>query len=182
MNAATWQNDSATGTCRLPQPRHMPPLPPLHSGRTHTLHPGDVSCAENGDRLETLLGSCIAIILTDPRRTIGAMCHFVHSRPATSAARESTAHAGTALRKLYAMLRARGIEPTLCEAFVYGGGNMFPDIHTQGAVGDDNARWALDALARDGIKVLYHDVGGHSYRRVAWTVGSGMPDVVSVLV
>ena len=149
-------------------------------GVVHTLHPGDIACAERGDRLETLLGSCIAIVLTDPRRTIGAMCHFVHSKPAISTARESGAHAGTALRKLYALLRARGIEPRLCEAYVYGGGNMFPDLCTQSLVGDDNAHWALEALDHDGVKVLFQDVGGNSYRRVAWTVGPGCPQVVSV--
>jgi chemotaxis protein CheD len=49
------------------------------SQQIYTLHPGDVACGERGDRLETLLGSCVAIILTDPRRTIGAMCHIVHA-------------------------------------------------------------------------------------------------------
>ena len=41
-------------------------------GPLHTLHPGDVVCAERGDRMETLLGSCVAVVLTDPRRTVGA--------------------------------------------------------------------------------------------------------------
>ena len=51
--------------------------------KLHVLHPGDVVCAEQGEQLETLLGSCVAIVLTDPRRTVAVMCHFVHSRSAT---------------------------------------------------------------------------------------------------
>ena len=31
-----------------------------------------------GDRMKTLLGSCVAVILTDQRRTVGTMCHIVH--------------------------------------------------------------------------------------------------------
>ena len=56
--------------------------PPV--GLVHVLHPGDVACGERGERFETLLGSCVAIVLTDPRRTIGAMCHIVHAMPARS--------------------------------------------------------------------------------------------------
>jgi chemotaxis protein CheD len=31
-----------------------------------TLHPGDVVLGLRGDRLQTLLGSCVAVVLTDP--------------------------------------------------------------------------------------------------------------------
>lgn len=144
------------------------------------LHPGDVALAERGERLETLLGSCVAIVLTDPRRTVGVMCHIVHSKPPSSGAPPSTAYADAALDRMHALLRARGIEPRLCEAYVYGGGNMFPTLFEQGHVGDDNARWALDALAHDGVRVLFHDLGGNAYRRLAWTVGPDLPQVVAV--
>ena len=150
------------------------------AGTVHVLHPGDVVCADRGDRLETLLGSCVAIVLTDPRRTVGVMCHIVHSRPASSAARASGAHADVALAAMYTLLRARCIEPTQCEAYVYGGGNMFPGIFMQSHVGDDNTEWALDALADDGIPVLLNDVGGDTYRRLAWTVGPDLPQVIAI--
>jgi chemotaxis protein CheD len=150
------------------------------TGEVHVLHPGDVVCAERGDRMETLLGSCVAIILTDPRRTVGAMCHIVHSGPASSATSASGAHADVALATLYGLLRERGLEPTQCEAYVYGGGNMFPDIFMRTHVGDDNAQWVLAALAEDGVPVLIDDVGGNTYRRLAWTVGPGLPHVIAV--
>jgi len=148
-----------------------------------TLHPGDVACVDRGERLETLLGSCVAIVLTDPRRTVGAMCHIVHCRPALDeGACKSGAYADTALRSMYTLLRARGINPALCEAYVFGGGNMFPGLITNTHVGDSNARWALDALAADGVRVLFHDLGGSSYRRLAWTVGPTAPEVTAVAV
>jgi len=146
----------------------------------HTLHPGDVVCADRGARLETLLGSCVAIVLTDPRRTVGAMCHIVHSGRAVSSAQESGAYADVALRTMYTLLRARGINPVLCEAYVYGGGNMFPALFTQSHVGDQNSNWALDELAHDGVRVLLHDVGGTSYRRLGWTVGPDAPQVTAI--
>jgi chemotaxis protein CheD len=148
--------------------------------RVHVLHPGDVACASRGERLETLLGSCVAIVLTDPRRTVGAMCHIVHASRAVAGAAETGAYAHMALALMYAELQGRGITPRLCEAFVYGGGNMFPALVRDGHVGDANARWALDALAEDGIHVLLHDVGGNTYRRLNWTVGPEAPHVTAV--
>ena len=153
----------------------------------HTiLHPGDVACAHRGDRLETLLGSCVAIILTDPHRTIGAMCHIVHANKATTTARLSTCHASTALATMYRLIKNEGFAPHLCKAYVYGGGNMFPALtlsrRQQSHVGDANARWALQTLQHHGVEVIHQDVGGFAYRRVAWTIGAQAPQVAAVKV
>jgi chemotaxis protein CheD len=149
--------------------------------RVHTLHPGDVAVAERDDRLETLLGSCVAIILTDPRRTVAAMCHVVHARlPADGSQHGNTAFGDEAMAAMADGLIARGITPGLCEAYVVGGGNMFPDLVTEAPVGETNARWALDALARGGIAVVYQDLGGAAYRKLGWTVGPNAPDIVAV--
>lgn len=149
----------------------------------HTLHPGDVACGAQGDRFVTLLGSCIAVALCDPRRTVGAMCHIVHSTtsPARGVTRDS-AWGDVALDAMYTLLQARGIAPRLCQAYVFGGGNMFPDIFNERHVGASNARWTLQALAAAGVQVLHHDVGGNSYRRLSWTVGSAAPQVTAVAV
>jgi chemotaxis protein CheD len=150
--------------------------------QSYTLHPGDVVCCERGDRLETLLGSCVAIILTDPRRTIGAMCHIVHAGQSASSAPDNAAYADVALATMYQLLRERGIDPMQCEAYLYGGGNMFPGMVAHGHVGERNARWVCDALAEDGVRVLAQDLGGCAYRRLSWTVGMDAPQVTSVTV
>lgn len=149
---------------------------------THTLHPGDVACVTRGERLVTLLGSCVAVVMTDPRRTVGAMCHIVHTNTnalQTTTQRDS-AWGDVALDVMYGLLRERGITPQLCEAYVYGGGNMFPGQFGAGHVGECNAHWTLQALAADGVRVLHQDLGGHSYRKLAWTVGPGQPEVTAV--
>ena len=167
---------SAQAPCLATTPRAA------NAASVQVLQPGDVALAERGERLETLLGSCVAIVLTDPRRTLGAMCHIVYSKPATSGAIASAAYADVALERMYTLLRSRGIEPRLCEAYVYGGGNMFPALFAQGHVGEDNAQWALEALAHDGVPVLFHDLGGNTYRRLSWVVGPDMPQVAAVAI
>jgi chemotaxis protein CheD len=148
------------------------PAPPVHA-----LHPGDVACGERGDRMETLLGSCVAVILTDPRRTVGAMCHIVHSGHPPATVRRGSAHGPVALEAMDRLLVARGIQPKLCEAYVFGGGNMFPDLYLETHVGDVNADWVLRALAARGVRVLRDDLGGRLYRQVRWTVGDDEPQV-----
>jgi chemotaxis protein CheD len=146
----------------------------------HVLHPGDVVIAERGERMETLLGSCIAIVLTDPRRTVGVMCHIVNASACPPGRTCGTSYAEPALDAMFALLQGRGIAPRWCEAYVAGGGNMFPSLFGSAHVGDRNARWALDALAQHGIRLLAEDLGGTSYRRLAWTVGAEAPQIVAV--
>ncbi len=142
------------------------------------LHPGDVVLAQRGDRLETLLGSCIAIILTDPRRTLAAMCHIVHSgRAPANTLGETTSHAEPALAAMFALLRSNGINPLLCEAYLFGGGNMFPLLYAQAHVGSNNTSWALAALADLGIGLVGQDTGGNAYRRITWAVGPDAPQL-----
>ncbi len=150
------------------------------TAKATVLHPGAVACRSQGERLETLLGSCVAIVLTDPRRTIGAMCHIVSCPTTRGGAKQSAAYADVALAQMYSLLQAKGINPRLCDAYVYGGGNMFPRMIKQSHVGQANANWALDALARDGVRILVKDVGGHAYRRLSWTVGPEAPRVTAV--
>jgi len=145
----------------------------------HVLHPGDVAAGVRGDRLETLLGSCVAVILTDPRRTVGAMCHIVHSGSAAGGG-DSTLHAEPAMEAMFGLLHRYGINPLMCEAYVFGGGNMFPKLVKQSHVGEINAAWALDVLADLDIRVVAQDVGGNTYRRLGWTIGPAAPEVTTV--
>lgn len=155
-------------------------VPPLRLS-AQTLHPGDVACVDRGERLETLLGSCVAILLTDVRRTVGAMCHVVHAGPPNGAPTRETAFGEAALAEMGRLLRQRGIDPHQCQAWVYGGGHMFPSqaghTATEGHVGAANFEWALTALHAAGIRVLGVSLGGHVYRKLRWTVGPDMPEV-----
>lgn len=177
---------AATGTGGVPQGGRIVSLHlserglPARREALRFLHPGDVVVGTRGDRFETLLGSCVAVILTDPRRTVGAMCHIVHASDGLSPSADDTTRAGPALARMFQLLRALGIEPRLCEAGVYGGGNMFPRLAHGTQVGDRNAVWVLDALAEAGVHIIAQDLGGLGYRRLSWTVGPDAPEVITV--
>jgi len=80
------------------------------------LMPGDVALGRAGDQLKTLLGSCVSVILTDPRRTVGVMCHIVHVGHPNAANQNNTAFGAVAMAE---MTRRLGSTP---ELFLTGGG------------------------------------------------------------
>jgi chemotaxis protein CheD len=139
------------------------------------LRPGDVAVASRDERLETLLGSCVAVLLNDPRRTVGAMCHIVHAGEPPAAATGDTSFARPALQALFDALRRRSITPSLCEARLYGGGNMFPAQFTSHHVGASNVHQVLVLLQAAGIRVISQSSGGSCYRKLSWVVGPHEP-------
>ena len=144
------------------------------------LMPGDVALGQQGDQLKTLLGSCVSVILTDPRRTVAAMCHIVHVGKPNAANANNTAFGDVAMRDMFARLRAVGIHPNHCDAYVFGGGNMFPKLFDVRHVGDANVDWVLDYLHDHDIHIVDHCLGGNGYRKVSWKVGVGEPLVETV--
>ena len=149
----------------------------LQNPKAIDLMPGQVALGLAGDQLKTLLGSCVSVILTDPRRTVGAMCHIVHVGPPNAANAHNAAYGEVAMHTMFDQLIGVGIPPQRCHAYVYGGGNMFPQMFSTTQVGAKNASWVLNYLDGCGITVVEHDVGGSTYRKVVWTVGSDKPGV-----
>lgn len=144
------------------------------------LMPGDVALAVRGEHLKTLLGSCVSVILTDPRRTVAAMSHIVHVGSPNASNQSNTAYGSVAMNCMFGMLRARGINPAMCEAYVFGGGNMFSQTFNAKKVGTSNANWVLDFLDAQGIGIVDQELGGNGYRKVSWTVGAQEPLVETV--
>lgn len=141
------------------------------------LLPGDVALGLAGDQFKTLLGSCVSVILTDPRRTVGVMCHIVHVGRPNAVSTHNTAYGQVAMDEMFQRLLGVGVTPRLCEAYVYGGGNMFPEVFARRHVGLGNIDWVLDYLEMQRIPVRGHCLGGLGYRKVSWTVGPTEPVV-----
>jgi chemotaxis protein CheD len=157
---------------KTPPPPLVPPV--------RELMPGDVVVAEAGQQLKTLLGSCVSVILTDPRRTVGAMCHIVHVGQPNASNLRNTAYGVVALQAMFDQLQQRGVMPTKCQAYVYGGGNMFPQLFGGKHVGTSNSEWVLAQLHALGMDVVDEHVGGNGYRKVSWTIGPQEPVVETV--
>ncbi len=172
-------NQAAAAHAAHPAHARLDQSTPHHP--VYRVHPGEVALAQRGERLDTLLGSCVSVILTDARRTFGAICHIVHAMSPIKPV-QSCAYGAQALDALEDLLTARGITPSKCMAYVYGGGNMFPGQYSRKHVGEKNADWVLAELAERRIEVMHEDLGGGVYRRLRWTVGFSEPEATSVAV
>lgn len=147
----------------------------------YDLMPGDVALGHAGDPFKTLLGSCVAVILTDPRRTVATMCHIVHVGQPNAANLHNTAYGVAAMDDMFRRLHAVGVTPRFCQAYVFGGGNMFPNLITSNAIGGNNVSWVQHQLKHHHITVVNQCLGGKGYRKVSWTVGPTEPVVEVVL-
>jgi chemotaxis protein CheD len=153
---------------------------PAKPGGPVELMPGDVTLGGTGAQFKTLLGSCVSVILTDPRRTVASMCHIVHVGTPNADNRHNTAYGVAAMHEMFTQLRARGINPRMCQAYVFGGGNMFPQLFREKHVGANNVDWVLHYLDTHGVAVVDQCLGGNGYRKVSWTVGPQDPVVETV--
>lgn len=155
------------------------PVSPLSlpSQRIQWLHPGDVALAERGERLDTLLGSCVAVLLSDPQRTVGVMCHIVHAVNRRGVHRGDTRYGPAALERMLELMLAKGYAFSKCHAWLCGGGNMFPQQAIDKPIGEANVQWAREQLHSLGLQIVGESVGGPHYRKVIWTVGNPAPDI-----
>ncbi len=144
------------------------------------LMPGDVALGKVGDQFKTLLGSCVSVILTDARRTVGVMSHIVHVGHPNAANHTNTAYGHVAMAEMVRLLYGAGFAPRRCEAYVIGGGNMFPKLFTHHHVGASNVDWVMGYLEHHKIPVIKEDLGGHGYRKLLWTVGPAEPVVETI--
>ncbi|WP_428333077.1 chemotaxis protein CheD [Novosphingobium sp.] len=125
----------------------------------------------------TVLGSCVALCLYDPKAKLGGMNHFLLAEPPRCDAGphlDTTMiddHFGTYLMELLVnhMLFCGGHKARL-KARLYGGAQI---IRQTWRIGAANADFARGFIAREGIELLASDLGGSGARRVDFRPASG---------
>jgi chemotaxis protein CheD len=123
--------------------------------------------------ISTLLGSCVAVCLYDPKLRIGGMNHFLLP------SRTSSANADTdiILNGDYAMevlangLFNKGARKERLIAKAFGGGTIVSSIRM--AIGERNAEFAHEWLDREGIPLVASDFSGPWSRKVVFVPQTG---------
>lgn len=140
------------------------------------LQPGEYFVGDERHRVRTILGSCVSMTLWCSARRVGAMSHFVlASRGGSAGAALDARYGDEALTLMLGELSVRRVSPQLCEAKIFGGGDMFPDANTNGAlaVGRRNGEAARRLLHGHGIKVVDESLFGCGHRQIVFDIASG---------
>jgi chemotaxis protein CheD len=116
--------------------------------------------------IATLLGSCVAVCMYDPKLRIGGMNHFLLPSRASSRNDDEdiVLNGDYAMEVLVNAMMAKGARKDRLIAKAFGGGTIVSSI--QMAIGARNAEFAKEWLEREGIPMLASDFGGSWSRKV----------------
>jgi len=121
--------------------------------------------------LTTLLGSCVAACMRDPKAHVGGMNHFLLPGDSEgSRSREANRYGVHLMELLVNGLMQRGARRERLEAKLFGGGRM---LHQLTDIGKRNADFAEQFLRHEGIKMVGGSLGGKHGRRVQFWPVSG---------
>jgi chemotaxis protein CheD len=120
--------------------------------------------------LSTVLGSCVAACLRDPGAGVGGMNHFLLPGGDTSRNQESERYGAYLMELLINGLLKRGARRDRIEAKLFGGARMLQGLSDIGA---QNAAFARQFLANEGIRILAENLGGTHGRRLEFFPVSG---------
>ncbi|MEE4207136.1 MAG: chemotaxis protein CheD [Erythrobacter sp.] len=152
------------------------PSPALETGapvRLTILQGQARASADPAVEMGTVLGSCVATCLFDPRARIGGMNHFLLAEPPEHADRVSfDRDYGLFLMELLVneMLQL-GASKSRMKGRLYGGANINPDL---APIGSANAAFAREFLRREGIEQVHEDLEGRHARRIQFRPACGL--------
>ena len=137
--------------------------------------PGEYYVTRRDMVLVTVLGSCVAACIRDKTNGIGGMNHFMlpksmHDSGGWMSA--SARYGAYAMEVMINQVLKQGAKRENLEAKLFGGGAVIKNMNAMN-VGDENAKFALDYLKKEGIKVVAQDLLGDLPRKIYYFPNTG---------
>lgn len=143
---------------------------PEYEVRRHVVQ-GEHSISDHpGVMLTTILGSCVAACIRDPKAGVGGMNHFLLPGEGREGGGDIRFGVYAMEVLINALLRA-GARRERLEAKLFGGGRLVRGLSD---IGEANASFARDFLEKEGIAFLGGSLGGDCARRVQFWPVSGV--------
>lgn len=142
--------------------------------QARTIAPGEWA-VERQRPIATLLGSCVAVCLFDPVIHVGGMNHFMlpNIRRKDGHADDDMLLSGDyAMEALLNGLLNQGAVRHRVQAKAFGGGTIIQGMESAG-IGNRNAEFACEWLAREGIQLLASDFLGPWSRKLLFVPATG---------
>jgi chemotaxis protein CheD len=136
------------------------------------IHPGGWTI-QNKQPIATLLGSCVAVCLFDETLKIGGMNHFLLPSKASSSGDDTDIilNGDYSMEVLVNGLLNKGARKNRLVAKAFGGGTIVSSIRM--AIGERNAEFAKEWLAREKIPLLASDFNGPWSRKIVFVPQTG---------
>jgi chemotaxis protein CheD len=127
------------------------------------------------------LGSCVALVLFDPKKKIGGLAHIMLPCSCENDSLEAPAkYADQAVPKLIAEMKKSGANGTLVAKLV-GGARMFDaNGSTIGRLGEKNVKQIRNLLKQAHIRLVASDVGGTLARTAFFDIETGRVTIRSL--
>lgn len=127
----------------------------------HRVVPGDwwVGCGERSLRVQTLLGSCVSLVLWHPGQRVGGLCHYLLPQRVFEQGPLSGRYGDEAVELMVQALREHTQAPlSTFQAYLYGGADAFrlgPQATL--AIGHRNVELGESLVARLGLVLADRD-------------------------
>jgi chemotaxis protein CheD len=144
---------------------------------TARILPGEYYVTREDEVIDTVLGSCVAACIRNPRLGIGGMNHFMLPRPSGSGtdawekvAGRATRYGSASMEQLInSVLSAGGTRQDL-EVKIFGGGRVIPKLSDIGA---RNLDFVREFLKQEGLQIASEDAGDTCSRHIQYFPRSG---------
>lgn len=134
-----------------------------------------VVAKEEGNLAAQAVGSCLVIILYEPKLKIAGMIHAMLPSSVTQGAQPDAKYVDTAIDLAVEKMHSLGAQSFNIEAKLAGGANMFGLSGLD--IGRENIESAKKKLKDEGIKLIGESTGGSIGRSVEFSVATGIVTV-----
>ena len=148
-------------------------------GERVSIDPGEFYSTTKPGVISTLLGSCVAACLYDPKNRLIGMNHFMlsnvrYSRDMPIHVSEAGRYGIHAMELLINDMMAKGTDRRRLRAKIFGGATLMykePEKSNFVCVGQVNCKFIREFLASEGIPVEAEDLGGDFGRVIHFSNG-----------
>jgi len=138
----------------------------------HYLYPASLIIKREPYLINTLLGSCVAIILWDKVNNVAGMNHYM--LPLWNGkGMPSPKYGNIAIEKLLQGMINKGAKKENIVAKVFGGGEVIDNMQQHFQIGQRNIELAFDKLKELEIKIIAKSTGGKLGRKIQLNTKNG---------
>ena len=141
--------------------------------KTHFLYPAAIFADKEPHMVDTILGSCVAVCLYDPVKSIGCINHYMLPFwNGTGLA--SPKYGNIAIQKILDKMIEFGSKSSNIQAKIFGGGEIVKTKDNIFKIGERNIEIAIKILKENKIKIAGQSVGGKQGRKIRFNTETGV--------